>query len=182
MNKVSKEHNPLSIDQQVKNKLEKRASGVAVPEPRLNQSSSNRFTTTATPNLSDNTNADLPTQFVNLLFSADSNWESNHNPNNKNEFSREQLNKTGTNPVFFPHKEQEETICSSAEEKGPFSLVIENTQLGALTLNGTWSKGKLKVQLQTLKPLDSQQKTVLTAILQKKLSHELGVQTEIEID
>lgn len=175
MSNVKTDYNPLSIEQQLRNRLEKRASGVSLPEDRLLQMNTLAAPSARTP-LSDvnQTKPELENHFMNLLFT---------DSNNLCSPERENLDKKiGTKQFFSPLKLQEESKTEAVTEKEPFTLIVETSSLGSLKLNGMWRNGTLQVQLQLPTKLDIQQKKVLVAILEKKLTQELGVQTEIQID
>lgn len=186
MSTVKNHYNPLSIEQQVRHRIEKKASGVTPREIANLHSTPKPGKANSIMNRQNDNQTDLSTQFMSLLFSDKKTEAFSHekSPNTNidesfNPFDRKQ----GTKNIFFPLKEQEESKQSNiAEEKAPFSLVIESANLGELKLNGQWLDGRLKVIIHLPKSLDLNQKKVLTAILERKLSHELNVQTEIEID
>lgn len=175
MTNVKTDYNPLSIEQQLRNRLEKRASGVSLPESRPLQMNANSTSAARRPfNSAKPAESELENHFMNLLFTG-----GNDSP------IPEHVNldtKIGTKQFFSPLKLQEESKSEMPTEKDPFCLLIETSSMGSLQLNGTWKNGTLQVQLQLPKQLDAQQKKVLIAILEKKLTQELGVQTEIEID
>lgn len=174
MNNVKNDYNPLSIDHQLKNRLEKRASGVSLPESRPLQMGASLGSHSRTPlNEPESKDTDLESHFVNLMF----------NSGNSPAIQAEKLNtKIGTKHSFSPLKLQEESKNEMSTEKEPFCLLIETSSMGPLKLNGSWSNGVLRVHLQLPKQLDTSEKRVLMAILGKTLTQELGVQTEIEID
>ena len=174
MNNVKNDYNPLSIEHQLRNRLEKRASGVSPPESRPLQTGishgSNSRMSFSDPESKD---TELENHFMSLLF------DSSHSST----VQGEKLNtKIGTRHFFSPLKLQEESKNEVPTDKEPFCLVIETSSLGSLKLNGNWNNGVLQVQLQLPKQLDTSEKRVLMTILGRKLTEELGVQTEIEID
>jgi len=182
MTTVKNQYNPLSIDQQVKSRLEKRSSGVSTPDVmpgRTHPAASNK--PPLNPKL-ENADSDLPTEFMNLLFSSEQNDLQTEAGKNNLPISDEHLKNTGTNTLFFPPNKQEESVLKPEKEREPFSLSIESSELGSLKLNGKWNGDKLQVRLHLPTKMDLQQQRILSAILERKLSHELGVKTEIEID
>lgn len=175
MSNVKTDYTPLSIEHLTRNRLEKRASGVSPSERSLLPTNAHKLPAMQTPfSKTIESEAELENHFMNLLF-ADGNKSNLLECKNFD-------TKIGTKQFFSPHKLQEESKTETKTEKEPFSLVIETSSLGSLTLNGVWKHGALQVQLQLPAKLDAQQKKILLAILEKKLTQELGVQTEIEID
>lgn len=182
MTTVKNQYNPLSIEQQVKNRLEKRSSGVSPPDIVPSRTHTAGVNKPLPHQKLEDTNSDLPTEFMNLLFSSEQNDLPALTEKNNLPVSGEHSKNAGTNPVFFPLNKQEESVCKSDKEKEPFSLTIESADLGPLKLNGKWNGDKLQVHLHLPNKMDIQQQRILTAILERKLSHELGVKTEIVID
>lgn len=180
MNSIKNEYNPLSIEHQVRRRIEQRSSGVSLPDQHQIKVPS-RLGCPA-PSSPESQDGDLSVHFLNLLFPDAASPVSAQTTDGSNHVFTSDPKKTGTNTFFCPLKKQEESNSPLTHEKKDFSFVIENAEAGSVTLNGSWTQGVMKVQLQISQPLEVQQKQVLIAILKKKLSHELGVHMEIEID
>lgn len=180
MNSIKNEYNPLSIEHQVRRRIEQRSSGVSLPDQhQVKVPGKPGYTAPSSPEPQD---GDLSVHFLNLLFPDAAPPKSAQTTDGSKHVFNSDPKKTGTNTFFCPLKKQEESNSALTHEKKDFSFVIENAEAGSVTLNGSWTQGIMKVQLQISQPLEVQQKQVLIAILKKKLSHELGVQMEIEID
>lgn len=182
MTSVKNEFNPISIEQRVKKNLEQKHSGVSLPDAPTALVTVKAKDRSLQENI-HHSDSDLPTEFLNLLFAGDL-------PNSSNQPSTHQQTKTfddssrkpGTNSFFSPLNKQEDSFYSAPSKEKNFCMTIESSDFGSLKLNGKWDEKKLVVHLDVSKSLDLQQKKMLASILEKRLSHELGVTTEIVID
>ncbi|HEX4844508.1 MAG TPA: hypothetical protein VFV57_12615 [Limnobacter sp.] len=180
MSNIKGNHDPLSIDQLVKQRVAKRAHGVSVELVPTLHTSDAKPSKPANSTHSDIDKDELANQFLGLLFPATTQSQSSQEATGQS--TPENLQMLGTNQFFSPLKKQEDSVDQRKNEKTPFSFCIENSSLGAIQLNGQWRGGALQVQLQMPTAMTLQQKKALAAILSRRLSYELGVTTEIEID
>lgn len=182
MTNIKNEYNPLSIEHQVKRRIEQKSSGVSLPDEPSHLRKLNGHSTPDSPLLRSSEDNDLSIHFMNLLFSDTTSAIDKPTTHGHQKMVADDSKKTGTNTFFYPLKKQEESNSLPTNQKQDFSLVIENADAGLVTLNGSWTEGIMKVHLHISMPLDTQQKQILIAILKKKLSHEIGTHMEIEID
>lgn len=175
---IRETHQPLSITQRVRDRLEKQASGVQTTGLAQEGMANSVHPLMASH---DPSNQDeLSEQFLGLLVNPGADQEGNKNtaePRSAENFKPP----FGTKSFFSPHKIQEESTEKRAEKKSPFSLEIQNTSIGPLTLQGNWSNGVLQLSLKLPKPLSQAEQKVLCAMLSKGLSGQLGVPLEVSI-
>lgn len=175
---IRETHQPLSITQRVRDRLEKQASGVQATG--LSRAGYNHTTHQLKPSQSSGNQDALSEQFLGLLVSPGAEpGISKPGPDPKSEENFKPP--FGTKSFFSPHKLQEESKEKCAEERAPFSLEIQNTSIGPLTLQGNWANGVLQLSLKLPKPLAQTEQKVLCAMLSKGLSSQLGVPLEVSI-
>lgn len=176
---IKETNNPLSITNRVRDRIEKQASGV---QPSSHASyASHTPHNNAYPHPTDGHSEDLSDQFLGLLMNATSS-ETKTRSFPSLHSNRNFADGGGTKSFFSPLNKQEESVNGTEETKAPFSLVIENSSLGPLHLQGKWLNGVLHVGLKLPKRPSHAEQKVLCAMLSKGLSSQLGVPLEISID
>jgi hypothetical protein len=176
---IKESQNPLSITNRVRDRIDKRASG-SQPENYVHTPGTFAGSST-TFNQKPFHQDHLSNEFLSLLMNTDS-PESNLTREEKNSDEIDSKTNFGTNLDFLSLKQQEQSSAKAEQTKEPFSLVIENSTLGPLKINGSWKKGMLHVTLTIPGSISSTEKKVLCAMLSKGLSSKLGVPLEISID
>jgi len=171
-------HQPLSIAQRVRDRLEKQASGVQTTGHTQQCHRDAVYEDRSTHNSS--TQDALSEQFLGLLINAGPE-QSRHKPGADPKSGENLKPSLGTKSFSPPHKIQEESTEKRSEEKAPFSLEIQNTSIGPLLLQGNWANGVLQLSLKLPRPLSQAEQKVLCAMLSKGLSSQLGVPLEVSI-
>lgn len=176
---IKETQNPLSITNRVRDRIDKRANGTQ-PESYIHAAGT-PFGFSPTRNEYRTHQDHLSDEFLGLLMNTES---PEFNTVQEQRDSTELVSKMnfGTNSDFSPLKKQESSSAESEQAKEPFSLVIENSALGPLKLNGSWRKGILHVTFTLPDSISATEKKVLCAMLSKGLSSKLGVPLEISID
>lgn len=174
---IQETHNALSIATRIRERTEKRASGA---EPasfiRLSPQTNSRIMTNGDPN--QDTRENLSGEFLNLLLSPE---KENQNTLTPEKVFIESHRNFGTKPLTSSLNKQEGSKQHSTNEREPFSLVVQNSELGAIELSGKWIGSKLFVQLKLPNSLPAHEEKILCAMLSKGLSAQLAVSLEISI-
>ncbi|WP_370263606.1 hypothetical protein [Limnobacter sp.] len=176
---IREEQNPLSTANRVRDRLEKHASGVE-PSSRVDVSRHAPHISRCNQLKADHPE-DLTGEFLGLLFNPLSD-EPKASPDKGFNDHSNKSSPNGTNCLISSLNKQEECFGKLEDTKEPFTMVIENTTLGALRLRGRWSQGVLQLALELPKRLSLTEQKVLGAMLSKGLSKQLGVPMEISID
>lgn len=179
--KPESKYDPVSINERVRDRIEKKANGSGSPVPP----SATARAQASQSHFSSSKNADsLKDEFMDLLFtSTPSNTSGNtaQAPTKKSGISDENLKTKGTKELFSPLNKGEVKERKADESKGPFSFSINNSALGELNIQGSYQNGNLMLNVEMPPKLSINEQKVLAKILEAKLSKELGVKLEVKI-
>jgi hypothetical protein len=170
---IDGKYDPLSITNRVKDRIEKKANGVAVPDAK--PISSQHISAQHDHHTSAR---QLKEDFLDFLLD-DPKTAQNASAEDNRSSSEKNLQIKGTKELFSPLNKGE--VKEKSSEKSPFSFAINNSALGELTINGDYSSGGLVLSIDLPKPMDVKDQYVLAKILKTKLSKELGVPLEVKI-
>ncbi len=174
------EFNPLSISERVRERVEARAKGT-IP---LAEGPSSGNTKACTSSTRGDPGDHLADEFTNLIFGQ---YEEKLNSRSQqfhrtpaDDYSQRERVENGTNQNFLPPNKCEER--KQKDNVSSIDFVISNSEAGAVEVHARMLGSVLKVKLKFQTGMSDQSQRVLQKILASRLTNELGVKVEIQID